>query len=230
MTLHIRTTIGRKTAIIKVGGVCHINCFISTHLFQAKINACIVPSRRKQFLACSEYSEILSMSENHSQMEQMSQPIELVLQVPRFPVIHKFPFSKHHVQSRHFRYFVGPVDMPSSATYICRIASSDRINCKLHVVQQKETEKTKLLSCYHPPIQPVRKFLILSSIMKLHNCCYHTWQINQCQEGDGNHWQDFVDDQDWNFIKILLMGSHKRVNYFSQECREKSEMIQQRLF
>lgn len=47
MTLQIRTTVGRKTAIIKVGGVYHINCFISTHLFQAKINACIVPSRRE---------------------------------------------------------------------------------------------------------------------------------------------------------------------------------------
>lgn len=46
MVLHIRTTIGRKTAIIKVGGVHHTNCFMSTHLFQAKINACIVPSRR----------------------------------------------------------------------------------------------------------------------------------------------------------------------------------------
>lgn len=45
--LHIRTIIGRKTAIINVGGVYHINCFISTHLFQAKINACIVPSRRE---------------------------------------------------------------------------------------------------------------------------------------------------------------------------------------
>ena len=55
-----------------------------------------------------EYSEILSMSESHSQMEWMSQPTELVLQVPRFPVTHKFPFSKHHVQSRHLRYFVGP--------------------------------------------------------------------------------------------------------------------------
>lgn len=47
MALQIRTKIGRKTAIIKVGGVYHINCFISTHLFQAKINACIVPSRRQ---------------------------------------------------------------------------------------------------------------------------------------------------------------------------------------
>lgn len=47
MHLHTRTTIGRKTAIIKVGGVYHTNCFISTHLFQAKISACIVPSRRE---------------------------------------------------------------------------------------------------------------------------------------------------------------------------------------
>lgn len=47
MALHIRTTIGRKTAIIKFGGVYHTNCFISTHLFQAKTNACIVPSRRE---------------------------------------------------------------------------------------------------------------------------------------------------------------------------------------
>lgn len=46
IALHTRTTIGRKTAIIKLGGVYHTNCFISTHLFQAKINACIVPSRR----------------------------------------------------------------------------------------------------------------------------------------------------------------------------------------
>ena len=69
----------------------------------------------------------------------------------------------------------------------------------------------------------MRKFLILSSIMKLHNCCYHTWLINLCQEGDGNHWQDFVDDQDWNFIKILLMGSHKRVNYFPHKSVEKSQ-------
>ena len=88
---------------------------------------------------------------------------------------------------------------------------------------KKETEKTKLLSCYHPPIQPMWKFLILGSIMKLHNRCYHTWQINQCQEGDGNHWQDFVDDQDWNFIKILLMGGYKRVNYFPQKSVKKSQ-------
>lgn len=47
IALQNRTTIGRKTAIIKVGGVYHTNCFISTHLFQAKINACIVPSRRE---------------------------------------------------------------------------------------------------------------------------------------------------------------------------------------
>lgn len=47
MALQNRTTIGRKTAIIKVGGVYHTNCFISTHLFQAKINACIVPRRRE---------------------------------------------------------------------------------------------------------------------------------------------------------------------------------------
>lgn len=47
MALQNRTIIGRKTAIIKVGGVYHTNCFISTHLFQAKINACIVPSRRE---------------------------------------------------------------------------------------------------------------------------------------------------------------------------------------
>lgn len=59
--------------------------------------------------------------------------------------------------------------------------------------------------------------------MKLHNGCYHTWQINQRQEGDGNHWQDFVDDQNWNFVKILLMGSYKRVNYFPQESVKKSQ-------
>lgn len=60
MTLHIRTTIGRKTAIIKVGGVCHTNCFISTHLFQAKINACIVPSRRETIpsLLCKREKEL----------------------------------------------------------------------------------------------------------------------------------------------------------------------------
>ena len=60
MTLHIRTTIGRKTAIMKVGGVCHTNCFISAHLFQAKINACIVPSRRETIpsLLCKREKEL----------------------------------------------------------------------------------------------------------------------------------------------------------------------------
>lgn len=46
-TLHIRTTVGRTTAIIKVGGVYHTNWLISTHLFQAKIKACTVPRRRE---------------------------------------------------------------------------------------------------------------------------------------------------------------------------------------
>lgn len=72
-------------------------------------------------------------------------------------------------------------------------------------------------------MQPVWKFLVLGSIMKLYKRCYHTWQISQGQEGDGNHWQDFVDDQDWNFIKILLMGSYKRVNYVPQKSVKKSQ-------
>lgn len=55
-----------------------------------------------------EYSEILSMSKSHSQMEQMSPPTEPGLQVPRFPETHTFPFSKHHAQSRHLLSFVGP--------------------------------------------------------------------------------------------------------------------------
>lgn len=61
MHLHTRTTIGRKTAIIKVGGVYHTNCFISTHLFQAKISACIVPSRRETIpsLLCKRKKIIL---------------------------------------------------------------------------------------------------------------------------------------------------------------------------
>ena len=55
-----------------------------------------------------EYSEILSMSKSRSQMESMSQPVEPGLQVSQFPEIRKFPFSKHHAQSRHLLYFVGP--------------------------------------------------------------------------------------------------------------------------
>ena len=59
--------------------------------------------------------------------------------------------------------------------------------------------------------------------MKLYNGCYHPRQIDQCQEGDRHHWQDFVDDQDWNFVKILLVRHYKRVNYFPQKSVEKSQ-------
>lgn len=50
------------------------------------------------------------MSTSCSQMEEMSQPKEPVLQVPQSPETHKFPFSKHHAQSRHLLYFVGPTE------------------------------------------------------------------------------------------------------------------------
>lgn len=63
MLLNIRTTTGRKTAIIKVGGVYHTNCFISIHLFQAKINACIVASRRETIpsLLCKRKTKLVKI-------------------------------------------------------------------------------------------------------------------------------------------------------------------------